>query len=69
MKSKCNQALLSRPIAVTTTMVSGLDLQWGSGSPAERINPDFFVSRITFYLQIVTARSYTFFLGSDDSSK
>jgi hypothetical protein len=50
-------------------MVSGLDLQWGSGSPAERINPDFFVSRITFYLQIVTARSYTFFLGSDDSSK
>ncbi len=28
-----------------------------------------FVSRITFYLQIVTARSYTFFLGSDDSSK
>lgn len=48
---------------ITTT------LNWGAGSPAPGIPANYFVARLSFWLQITETKNYTFYLSSDDHSK
>jgi hypothetical protein len=46
-----------------------MDQNWGIGVAGPTVNPDFFVARFTFYLQVVTAGTYRFYLGADDQAR
>ncbi|KAG2496270.1 hypothetical protein HYH03_005503 [Edaphochlamys debaryana] len=58
----------TRPHA--SRLEKGINFNWGSGSPITgTIASDFFVVRFTFYMQVSSAQSVTYYLESDDDSQ
>jgi hypothetical protein len=62
-----NAWLIGYP-AVTRTE-SALDFNWGTGSPAAGIPPDYFSARWTQTLTLPSARTLTFYLRTDDGAR
>lgn len=60
-----NNADLSGTAAFTETLPSGINFNWGTGSPNVLVQPDNFSARFTS-VQIFTQGTYEFVISSDD---